>query len=315
MTACLVIGGGFIGSNVAALLAECGHEVTVYSRSFNEWLLREDRSGAGTIQLAEGDIPPARGLQDLIDAAEVVFYLAGSSTPAMANVDPGGSIIGLVVPAAAVLDLMRPTSTRRIVVASSGGTVYGVAERLPTDEAHPTRPINIHGHNSLTVERYTMFFAEQYGFEPIILRYANPYGPGQFARRGQGVIAAWCDALARQKEIVIYGDPCHRRDFIYIVDAAEATMAAAFEAPGPGIYNVGSGDPRSLRDVLTIIEQVAGRTARVSHVAERGVDVPATSLECSLLRGSTGWRPKTDLVDGIRLTWEWVSSLAYPRRS
>ena len=314
MSDCLVVGGGFLGSHVAGRLATDGHRVTVYSRSFNEWLVGEDRSAAGSIELVEGEVPPGTALRELIDASDVVFYLAGSSTPTMAYADPGGSITSLVVPAAALIDLMRTSSTRRVVVASSGGTVYGAVEELPTPEGHPTRPISLHGINSLAVERYAMFFADRHGLEPLILRYSNPYGPGQLARRGQGVIAAWCEALAHDEEIVLYGDPGTRRDFIYVEDAAAATVVAGFEAEAPGTYNVGAGRSWPLEGVLEMIERVAGRDATVRRLPDRKVDVPATQLACDRLIAETGWQPQTSLEDGIRATWEWVRTLPYERR-
>ncbi len=314
MSQCLVVGGGFLGSHVAGLLASEGHRVTIYSRSFNEWLVREDRSSAGSIELVEGEVPPGAALRELIDASDIVFYLSGSSTPAMAQTDPGGSIKSLVVPAAALIDLMRISSTRRVVVASSGGTVYGAVEDLPTAESYPTRPISLHGVNSLTVERYAMFFADQHGLEPVILRYSNPYGPGQLARRGQGVIAAWCEAIAHDEEIVLYGDASTRRDFIYVEDAAAATVAAGFGAPAPGIYNVGAGRCWPLHEVLSIIEAVAGESAKVRRLPDRKIDVRATQLACDLLQSETGWTPQTSIEDGIRASWEWVKTIPYERR-
>jgi UDP-glucose 4-epimerase len=309
----LVVGGGFLGSHVAQRLAAEGHRVIVYSRSFNEWLVRSDRSSKGNIELAEGELPAGRGLTELIDAADVVFYMAGSSTPSMAQIDPGGSITSSVVPAAAVLDLMRETSTRRIVVASSGGTVYGAAERLPTSEECPTKPISLHGHNSLTVERYAMFFAEQHGFEPVILRYSNPYGPGQLARRGQGVVAAWCEALAHQETITIYGDGRALRDFVFIDDAADATVLAGLQAAGPATYNVGSGESWSLRDLLDLLQRVAERRATIRRIPARAVDVPATQLDCTRIGSDLGWRSTTRLDDGIRASWDWAQQLPYER--
>lgn len=273
-----------------------------------------DRLSEGRIELAEGELPAGRGLAELIDAADVVFYMAGSSTPAMAQTDPGGSITTSVVPAAAVLDLMRGTSTRRIVLASSGGTVYGAVEQLPTSEEHPTRPISLHGHNSLTVERYAMFFAEQYGFEPVILRYSNPYGPGQLARHSQGVVAAWCEALAHEETITLYGDGQVQRDFVFIDDAAEATVLAGLQAAGPAVYNVGSGESWSLQSLLETLQRVAERRARIRRVSARPVDVPATRLDCTRLSSDLGWQPTTSLEDGIRASWEWALQLPYERR-
>ena len=124
--------------------------------------MREPRDRPGEIALVEGSVPPGVGLRELISESEVVFYMAGTSTPESASLDPGASIANHIVPAAAVLDLMCDTPTRRIVVASSGGTVYGAAMEFPTPEDHPTRPISLHGHHSLTIERYARFFAERY---------------------------------------------------------------------------------------------------------------------------------------------------------
>ncbi|MGI8803036.1 MAG: NAD-dependent epimerase/dehydratase family protein [Solirubrobacteraceae bacterium] len=306
MSECLVVGGGFLGSHVAVRLADAGHRVTVYSRSFNDWLERGVGAQDRAIRCVEGTLPAGRGLVELIDAAEVVFYLGGTSTPTMAHTDPGGSITSFVVPAAALFDLMRATATRRIVLASSGGTVYGTVDPRPTREDHPTEPISIHGHNSLTVERYATFYARHHGFEPVILRYANPYGPGQLPRRGQGVIATWCDALARGEVLHVYGDPATRRDLLYVEDAAEATVRAGFEADGADIFNVGSGGSWSLAELLDRLERIAGAPLRIEHLPRRGVDVPATHLDCSRLRAATGWVPRTELDDGLRLSWEWA---------
>jgi len=275
--------------------------------------MRKDRSSKGHIELAEGELPAGRGLAELIDATDVVFYVAGSSTPAMAQTDPGGSIMSSVVPAAAVLDLMRATSTRRIVLASSGGTVYGAVEDLPTSEEHPTKPISLHGHNSLTVERYAMFFAERHGFEPVILRYSNPYGPGQLARRGQGVVAAWCEALAHGETITMYGDGQARRDFVFIDDAAEATVLAGLRSDGPAVYNVGSGESWSLQTLLEVIQRVAERRASIRQIPARQVDVPVTQLDCTRIGTDLGWAPTTAFEDGIRASWEWALKLPYER--
>jgi UDP-glucose 4-epimerase len=311
MTDCLVIGGGFLGSHVAAGLAGAGHAVTIYSRSFNPWL--DEADPGGQIRRVAGVLPAGGGLIELIDAAEIVFYLGGASTPTMAHTDPGGSISSSVVPAAAVLDLMRATATRRIVLASSGGAVYGAVGVLPTPEDHPTEPISIHGHNALTVERYAMFYARHHGFEPVVLRYANPYGPGQQPRRGQGVIATWSDALVHDRAVVLYGDPATRRDLLFVDDAVEATVGAGFDAPAPAIYNVGSGRSWSLDELLRRLEQISGRTLRIERRPHRGVDVPATQLDCARLHAATGWLPQTELDDGLAAAWTWALAHADQR--
>ncbi len=291
---------------MAERLARVGHFVTVYSRSFNGPLALRKESGIDLIRLVEGEVPPGDDLLKLVAEADIVFYLAGTSTPAAANTDPGGSMARHVVPAAAVLELMRETSTRRIVVASSGGTVYGQAKQLPTPEDYPTRPISLHGHHSLTIERYAQFFAERYGFETIILRYSNPYGPHQIARRGQAVVAAWMEALAQDKPLLMFGDPQTRRDFVFIDDLVEATALAGLHV-APGTYNVGSGQATPLQEVVDLLVAAARRQPEIVHTDARPVDVPVTQLDCSRLQSATGWHPTVSLPDGIQASWEWVA--------
>lgn len=305
----LVIGGGLLGSHVAELLADLGHDVTLYSRSFNSWLRRPTLEVKRTIKLIEGTVPGDARLAAAISRADVVFYLAGTSTPAVAEGDPGGSLTGHVVPATAVIDLVQHASEARLVIASSGGTVYGAVTQLPTPEDHPTLPTTMHGQNSLLVEQYAAAHAAPHGAGQIILRYSNLYGPGQLVRRGLGVIAAWCTAMVRDEPAILFGDPHTRRDFLYVDDAAAATVAAAFCGETSGVYNVGSGRAVELRSVLTLIEAASGRPARLEHVAGRGVDVSVTELDCTRLRAATGWEPRTPLLSGIEATLEWVRQL------
>ncbi|MCW3029474.1 MAG: NAD-dependent epimerase/dehydratase [Solirubrobacterales bacterium] len=294
-------------------MARDGHRVTIYSRSFSEWLFRaHDERIHDAIRLVEGEVPPGGALTEHLASADIVFYMAGSSTPAAASTDPGGSMARHVVPAAAVLDLMRETDTRRIVISSSGGTVYGAPTTLPTPEHHPTRPISLHGHHSLTIERYAEFFAEKHGFETTILRFSNPYGPGQVARRGHGVIAAWSEAILRDEPVVVFGETSIRRDFLFIDDLVAATVRAAFDAPA-GTYNVGSGDATRLQEIIDTLKDTAGHEVEVERVERRAVDVPVTQLDYSKLENAVGWRPSVSIADGIERSWEWARTVPFRR--
>ena len=133
---CLVIGGGLLGSHVARELVRNGHSVSVYSRSFSDWLLAE-RELRLEVELVRGEIPPGRGLDERVSDAEIVFFLAGSSTPSLSEEDAVGSIMGSLTPALSVMESLRRTNARRIVIASSGGTVYGPVDKLPTSEDAP----------------------------------------------------------------------------------------------------------------------------------------------------------------------------------
>jgi UDP-glucose 4-epimerase len=302
---CLVVGGGLIGSRTANELASRGHPVKLLSRSFNPWLEQRGED-APTIELVRGTIPGAPEAAELIAEADLVFFMAGESTPKLADDAAANSIAGLLVPALEVLDQMLRAGKKRVVLASSGGTVYGRPETLPTPEDAPTRPISVHGVNSVATEQYALFYARQHGLEPSIVRFSNVYGPGQYARRGLGVVAAWCEALAAGDPVVIMGDGEVRRDFIYADDAARAAVAAAFDAPRPGVYNAGSGVSTSLRELLELIAEASGQDPRLDRRAAREIDVPVTQLDSSALEGHTGWTPEVGLVEGVARTWEWA---------
>lgn len=309
---CLVIGGGLIGSRVAAALDARGLPATVLSRSFNPWLLERVESGSSRIELVDGEIGGEFDGEKLVGEADIVFFMAGTSTPQLADDAAAQSIAGLLEPALEVLDLMRSCGSNRLVLASSGGTVYGPPEELPTTESAPIRPISVHGVNSFAIEQYAMLYAHQHGLEPVILRFSNVYGPGQHARRGLGVIAAWCNAHARGEPIPIMGDGSIERDFLFADDAGTAALDAAFDAPRPGTYNAGSGESVALSELVELLAEVSGREPELERLPARPIDVPATRLDSSKLSSKTGWKPEVDLSGGIAQCWEWTSRRVGP---
>jgi UDP-glucose 4-epimerase len=303
----LVVGGGLLGSHVATRLAAGGHPTTVFSRSFNPLLLAA--AAERDIRLVEGAVDLSRPLAKEIEAAELVFYTAGSSTPGASDRDPAASLVGSVAPAVTLLEQVRRAGGRRVVLASSGGTVYGCPTTFPTPEDAPLEPISVHGLNAVALERYVQFFADRYSLDLIVLRYSNLYGPGQLAQRSQGVVAAWARAVMNGEPIVLFGDGSVRRDFVYADDAAEATVSVALNPAARGAYNVGTGRASSLREVLDVLEDVVDRPFVVETLEARGIDVPLVELDCSRIRALTGWAPTTEMREGVAASWEWLRGL------
>lgn len=290
------------------------------SRSVCRWFEELPEASQVEVVLAEiGSIDrgseQARELDALVAEADVVFMLAGRSTPALSDRDAVGSIVESLVPTLTVLESLRRTGRRRIVIATSGGTIYGRVRFVPTPETHPAEPISVHGVNSLAIEAYANFFARAYGLVPAILRYSNVYGPGQTTRGAFGVIAAWLGAALTGAPAYLIGDETARRDFIYADDVARATVIASRIEAG-GTFNVGSGRATSLAELLAAVERVSERSLAVERVDPRAVDVPETCLDAGRVAELTGWRPQVDLETGLQRTWEWVASsrLASPAR-
>lgn len=302
----LVVGGGLLGSHLALRLAAAGHPTTVFSRSFNP-VLRESAANHG-IRLVEGEVALSTALEAEIGAADLIFYTAGSSTPSASDLDPASSLIGSVVPAVAVLELVRRAGKGRAIIASSGGTVYGCPTEFPTPEHAPLEPISLHGLHALSMERYANFFADRHSLDIAILRYSNVYGPGQLARRSQGVIAAWLRAVVAGEPVVLFGDGSVRRDFIYVDDAVAATVLVATNPAAHGAYNVGAGSAFSLKEVLDVVEEVVDQPFAVETFEAREIDVPIIELDYSRVQALTGWVPTTELREGVTASWAWLQA-------
>ena len=293
----LVVGGGLIGSHVALELAGRGDEVTVLSRSFNELLAGSE--GHPRIRLVTGEVRAVNQLPDLLGWADSVFFLAGTSTPALSDEHAVESITALLEPALFVFDAMRRCGPKRLLLASSGGTVYGRPVELPTSETAPTAPISVHGVNSLATEQYAALYSREHGITSTALRFSNVYGPGQHPRGGFGVIAAWCEAAARGEPLLLMGDGSVRRDFVHARDAARAAALVLGADDPPEIVNVGVGSSISLLELIDLVGELAGRPLEVQAGPGRAIDVPVTELDSGLLNSLTGWKPEVDLRQGI----------------
>jgi UDP-glucose 4-epimerase len=300
-----VIGGGLIGSHVALELADRGEEVAVLSRSFSR-LLQHAADPQARIGLVTAEVRGAKELPGLLEWADSVYFLAGTSTPALSDQEAVASIPALLEPALSVFDAMRKWGPSRLVLASSGGTVYGRAAELPTSESAALAPISVHGVNALATEQYAALYAREHGISSTVLRFSNVYGPGQRPRGGFGVIAAWCQAAARDEPLKLMGDGSIQRDFVHARDAARAAVMATGAGDPIRVLNVGSGSSVSLLELIDLLSEAAGRRLEVESSPARPIDVPVTELDSGALRALTGWQPEVGLREGIAECWRWA---------
>lgn len=299
---CLVLGGGgFIGRAVIRALEGEGAVV----RGFG----RPGLFGApSTAQpWMTGDFQDRLALARAVEGCEVVFHLLGGSTPESSNAAMTSDLQASVSATIDLLEICLAEGVRKIVFASSGGTVYGIPKRVPIPEQASTDPISAYGVNKLSTEKYLQLYRFLHGVEHVTLRVSNPFGPYQNPWRRQGLIAATLMKLLSGEPIEIWGDGSVTRDYVYIDDVAQAFVKAACYTGPQQIFNIGSGVGLTVNEV---VEKTA-HALKINHPAvvhknARPVDVPVNILDIALASQELQWRPCTDWADAIAATIQWM---------
>lgn len=301
---CAILGGGgFIGTNLCRALNGRVAALRVFSRRLS---FPDAVSG---VEWIAGDFEQIDRVQEVVAGCDTVFHLLTATTQASANLDMVGDLNANVAGTLRLLDACRAQGVRRVVYVSSGGTIYGIPEHVPTPESAATSPITAYGVTKLAVEKYLHLYHHLYGLEYRVLRVANPFGPYQTAVKNQGVIAAFMRQALLGEPIDVWGDGSVVRDYIYIDDVISAMLAAATHEGPSRVFNVGRGEGRSLAEIVEAIEAVSGLTIPSRYGAARPIDVPRSILDITLARQELGWQPQHDFLSGMQLTWDWIRSL------
>lgn len=307
---CLVVGGfGFIGSNLVRRLSAEWSQVRVMD------LRREPAVPVPrAVELIDGDYGNEGLVASALAGVSTVFHLASVTTPSTGADDPIHDVQANLVSTLRLLEVCVRARVKRVVFISSGGTVYGPAQSNPIAEEHPLNPICSYGVVKRAIESYLAVYRSVHGLEQVVLRVSNPYGPGQYPFGRQGVVAAVLGCLWRDEVMPLWGDGTVVRDFLYVDDLSEAFVRAATTRDvGDGVFNIGAGAGRSIREVMSSAESVTGRALRVRTEPGRAIDVPVNVLDCRRASSVLGWRATTPMEDGLRATWSWINALPPPR--
>jgi UDP-glucose 4-epimerase len=301
---CLILGaGGFIGQALADRLVAEGASVRGYGR----------RSHLGDpnaqVNWEGAEFSDDAALARAVDGCDYVFHLIGGNLPESANKDPAAVILTSVHRTIHLLELCRASGVRKVLFASSGGTVYGIPEIVPITETMATFPISAYGIAKLTIEKFLYLYEYLHGLNYVALRIANPFGPYQDPRKRQGIVAAAISRIQADKPVEIWGDGTVVRDFIYIDDVTSAFISAAgYDGPAR-IFNIGSGIGRSINDVVTSIGHAMGiDKPQKIYRQGRSSDVPVNVLDISLARQELGWTPTSEWTTSLQATAGWLKT-------
>jgi UDP-glucose 4-epimerase len=319
----LVTGGaGYIGSVVAALLADGGHEVVVVD-DLSTGHADAVPAAATFVQATIRDDEVREALAGGIDA---VLHFAAKSLVAESVAYPSRYWENNLGGTLALLEAMRVTGTRRIVF-SSTASAYGEAERIPITETDPVRPANPYGESKVAVDTALAEHARMHGIGAVSLRYFNVAGAAADAsgtwhgERHDPETHLIPNVLATARDggvLRLFGDDYPTpdgtciRDYVHVSDLARA-HAAALEAAEPGthtVYNLGSGTGYSNREVLDACREVTGLDIPAEMAPRRPGDTPVLVASSEAIARDLGWRAERDLRSMVSDAWTFTRQMA-----
>lgn len=300
----LVIGCGFIGSNIVEELVAAQLTPAVLTRS------RPSAAIAARVSEADlhlGDATDPGLLAAALKGVDHVVFSAGGLLPAASEKNPELDARLTLEPVEAVLTVLAERPGVALTYLSSGGTVYGEPATVPVPENAPTAAFGAYGRLHLAAEAAVIEHAKRHDTPVRILRCATVYGPHQSPDRGQGVIVTFLHRIKSGISIELYGGGETVRDYVYVGDVARVIVDLIDRRDGPPILNVGSGEGTALRDVLSLAEAAVGESAVIDRRPKRGFEVRRIVLDIAQLQRLIGFQP-TPLKAGIAQTQKWLAS-------
>jgi UDP-glucose 4-epimerase len=301
----LVLGGnGFIGSHLVDKLLSEGHYVRVFDKQQEQY-----RQPLEKVDYHLGEFGNRGLLSEALNGIDVVVHLISTSLPKTSNDDPVFDVQSNVIESLFLLEQCVAKRVKKIIFASSGGTVYGIPKDVPVSEETPTYPMCSYGITKLTIEKYLILFKQLHNLDFIILRPANPFGSRQNPFGIQGVIPVFLGKIIKNETIQIWGTGDVIRDFIFVEDLVEAFYNSIIYNTKTKIFNVGSGMGHSLKQLLNIMRTTTGIDFSINYTQARSYDVPEIYLDISKAQKELYWNPKTSLEVGIQRTWDFIKNL------
>ena len=303
----LVTGGaGFIGSHlVDALLARGDAVVVVDDLSSGRRSNLAAALGQGA-ELRQADVRDGEALAAIVAAArpQTVFHLAAQVDVRRSLADPAFDARTNVEGTINVLEAARAAGSERIVFSSTGGAIYGETDVLPTPESEPALPMAAYGQSKRCAELYLGLYERLYGMSTLVLRFGNVYGPRQDPHGEAGVIAIFCGKLREGTPPRIFGDGTQTRDYVYVGDLVEALVRAGDLREG-GVVNIGTEEETSVLELVRVLAELNGPGAPEPEFAPARLgELDRSCLAAARARELLGWRARTPIGEGLRLTYE-----------
>jgi UDP-glucose 4-epimerase len=295
-------GAGFIGSHIVDALVETkAYDLAVLDDLSSG---KRERLDPG-VRFHHADIRNADEVRLIMDRERpaVLIHLAAQMDVRKSVAEPA---FDAEVNIGGFLNLMeagREKGLKRVILASTGGAIYGEQESFPCDEQHPCRPVSPYGVTKLAAEAYLFFYKMQYGIDYVALRYSNVYGPRQDAHGEAGVVAIFCGRILAERPCTIYGDGEQTRDYVYVGDVARANLAA-LTTPASGAFNIGTGVETSVNQLFRTLARIAGINEPPTFAPTRPGEQRRSVISPARAATELGWQPAVMLEEGLEQTFD-----------
>ncbi|OHU20830.1 UDP-glucose 4-epimerase [Mycobacteroides franklinii] len=311
MRAMVTGAAGFIGSTLVDRLLADGHEVTgLDNLATGKVANLETAEVHRAFTFVKDDIVEA-DLEAVVAeySPEVIFHLAAQIDVRHSVADPQFDSSVNVVGTVRLAEAARKAGVRKIVHTSSGGSIYGTPEQIPTSEAVPTDPHSPYAAGKVAGEIYLNTFRHLYGLECSHIAPANVYGPRQDPHGEAGVVAIFAQALLSGRPTKVFGDGGNTRDYVFVDDVVDAFVRASGPDGGGQRFNVGTGVETSDRQLHSLVAAAAGAPDDPEFHPPRLGDLRQSCLDVGLAKNVLGWEPKVQLTAGIGRTVEFFRRL------
>jgi len=306
----LVTGGaGFIGSHLAGNLLAAGHEVAILD-DFNDFYDPQIKRAnvaaiAKDVAVHHVDLRDSASVRNLFHAEkfEAIAHLAARAGVRPSIQHPQLYYDTNVNGTLHLLDAAWVTGVERFIFASSS-SVYGISKTVPfSEDQHLTQTLSPYAATKIAGEFLCSTYSHLYQMRVIALRYFTVYGPRQ---RPDLAIHQFTRRIYAGQPVDQFGDGTTRRDYTYIDDVIQGTLAALnYDGLPFDIFNLGESETIQLKDLIAAIENALGKKAKINRLPEQPGDMPLTCADISKARKLLGYNPTTRLSEGLPRFIDW----------
>jgi len=252
-------------------------------------------------------------LRDVMTRAkpDVVFHLAAQIDVRVSVANPMLDAEVNVLGSLNVLEGCLEAGVSKIVFASSGGTIYGLPDEIPTKETAPQTPVSPYGVAKKAVGDYLSYYRQERGLESTALALANVYGPRQDPHGEAGVVAIFAGKLLQGETATVFGDGSQTRDFVFVDDVVDAFVRAA-DRGGGLLLNVGTGTETSVTELYNAMARIVKRKGKPRQAPARVGELARSALDPARAEMHLGWKPWTSLDEGLTRTLVHFRDLLVP---